>query len=41
MPRMHLAELILPIVIGILVSIWLSVEPPSEAPARTSYLPAK
>jgi len=41
LPRMHVAEMVLPILIGILVSIWLSVDPPEEAPAHTSYLPAK
>jgi hypothetical protein len=40
MPRVHLVEIALFIIFGISMSIWLAVDPPEAAPARTSYLPA-
>jgi len=41
MSRTHVVEIALFILVGVLVSVWLSVDPPAQAPTRTSYLPAK
>jgi len=38
--RMHIISIVLSLIAGIVVSVWLAVDPPTEAPARPSYLPA-
>lgn len=40
MPRLHVAEIALFVIVGLSLSLWLAVEPPDSPPARTSYLPA-
>jgi hypothetical protein len=37
--RLHVIAIVLSLIVGIAVSIWLTVDPPTGVPARPSYLP--